>query len=164
MESKFAYLKTPIGIAKIIGTEKGIQSITVNNVDANAELIEKNEKIPHDLEKCLLQLDDYFEGGRTVFDIKLDPQGTPFQKSVWKALCSVPFGKTKTYLEQSKQLGNPEALRAVAAANGKNPIWIVIPCHRIIGSSGLLTGYAGGMSRKKWLLNHENPNKQESLF
>lgn len=149
---------------KITGTQKGIQSIAPIDYDLGFELIEKNEKVPDCLKACSLQLDEYFKGGRTVFDIKLDLLGTPFQKSAWKALCAVPFGKTSTYLEQSKRMGNPKALRAVAAANGKNPILIVVPCHRIIGSDGSLTGYAAGIWRKKWLLNHERPNRQESLF
>ena len=86
------------------------------------------------------------------------------EKKVWQELLNIPFNKTRTYLEQSKALGDVKAIRAVASANGKNPIWIVIPCHRVIGSDGSLTGYAGGIWRKKWLLQHENPNKQQSLF
>ena len=98
------------------------------------------------------------------FSLKLNPQGTDFQKRVWQALLNVPYGKTNSYLELSKTLGDVKAIRAVAAANGKNPLWIVIPCHRIIGSDGSLTGYAGGLHRKKWLLEHESPVKQQSLF
>ena len=87
-----------------------------------------------------------------------------FQQKVWNELLNVPYGKTSTYLEQTKKIGDVKAIRAVASANGKNPIWIIIPCHRIIGSDGSLTGYAGGIWRKKWLLAHENPVKQQSLF
>ena len=112
----------------------------------------------------MLQLNEYFTGNRKTFNLKLNPQGTEFQKKVWEALQNVPYGKTITYLEQSKVLGNVKAIRAVAGANGKNPISIVIPCHRIIGSDGSLTGYAGGLWRKKWLLEHENPTTQQSLF
>ena len=101
---------------------------------------------------------------RTKFDLLLNPQGSSFQKLVWKELCNIPFGKTRSYLAQSKLIGDPKAVRAVASANGRNPIWIVVPCHRVIGSDGSLTGYAGGLWRKKWLLDHESPVKQQSLF
>jgi methylated-DNA-[protein]-cysteine S-methyltransferase len=111
-----------------------------------------------------MQLQQYFEGSRTDFSLKLQPEGTPFQQEVWKELQNIPFGKTSTYLKQSLKLGNKKAIRAVASANGKNPIWIIIPCHRVIGTDGSLTGYAGGLWRKKWLLEHENPPKQTSLF
>lgn len=160
MESKqTAYYKTPIGIAKIIGDENGVSAITV--ID---EVEEINDEIPMCLQDCVRQLDEYFNRTRTDFDLKLNPLGTDFQQKVWKELLKVPYGKTATYLEQSKKLGNVKAIRAVASANGKNPLWIVIPCHRIIGSDGSLTGYAGGIWRKKWLLEHENPSTQQSLF
>ena len=156
---EIAYYKTPIGTAKIEGTNHGISAITV--ID---EAIETSTNIPNCLKDCFLQLDEYFEGKRTEFNLKLNPKGTEFQQKVWKALLEVPFGKTRTYLAQSKVLGDVKAIRAVASANGKNPIWIVIPCHRIIGSNGSLTGYAGGIWRKKWLLEHESGTKQQSLF
>ena len=160
MESNsFTYYKTPIGTAKIVGDENGIISITV--LDKTVEI---TTKIPECLKDCVTQLNEYFTGTRTNFNLKLNPKGTSFQKSVWNELLNVPFGKTRSYLEQSKQLGDIKAIRAVASANGKNPIWIVIPCHRIIGSNGSLTGYAGGIWRKKWLLEHENPPTQQSLF
>ena len=110
------------------------------------------------------QLDAYFNGTRKEFDLQLDPEGTDFQKRVWKELLNVPFGKTRTYLEQSKKLGDIKAIRAVASANGKNPIAIIIPCHRILGSDGSLTGYASGLWRKKWLLEHEGMPRQGRLF
>jgi methylated-DNA-[protein]-cysteine S-methyltransferase len=156
---KITYYKTPIGTAKIEGNNDGITAITVVN-----EEIESSLDIPICLQNCVQQLKEYFTGKRKNFNVKLNPQGTEFQKKVWEALQNVPFGKTRTYLEQSKTLGNAKAIRAVAGANGKNPIWIVIPCHRIIGSDGSLTGYAGGLWRKKWLLEHENPTTQQSLF
>ncbi|MDO9276331.1 MAG: methylated-DNA--[protein]-cysteine S-methyltransferase [Lutibacter sp.] len=160
MESnQTAYYKTPIGTAKIVGDENGISSVTV--ID---DKVETSKEIPEILQDCVQQLDEYFNGTRTTFNLKLNPQGTDFQKLVWKELLNVPFGKTRTYLEQAKQLGDVKTIRAVASANGKNPIWILIPCHRIIGSDGSLTGYAGGIWRKKWLLEHENPSTQQSLF
>ena len=116
------------------------------------------------MEDCVFQLQEYFDGKRKAFDIKLNPEGTDFQKKVWNRLLEILYGKTLSYLELSKQLGDVKAIRAVANANGKNPIWIIIPCHRVIGSDGSLTGYAGGLSRKQWLLEHESPYKQTSLF
>ncbi|MBA3986619.1 MAG: methylated-DNA--[protein]-cysteine S-methyltransferase [Flavobacteriales bacterium] len=154
-----AILKTPLGFATIQGNENGIHSISI--LDASENL---TEHIPINLQKCAFQLQEYFEGKRQSFDLPLAPQGTEFQKKVWQALLEIPFGKTKSYLELSRKLGDVNAIRAVASANGKNPLWIVIPCHRVIGSDGSLTGYAGGLWRKKWLLEHESPPKQQTLF
>ncbi len=157
------YYKTPIGIAKIDGDENGIQSISVLDENISAT-INIPKETPSCLQNCVAQLDEYFAGKRTVFDLQLNPQGTSFQQSVWSELLNIPFGRTRTYLEQTKQLGDVKAIRAVASANGKNPIWIIIPCHRVIGSDGSLTGYAGGVWRKKWLLKHESGAKQQTLF
>ena len=160
MESeKIAYYKTPIGTAKIIGNKEGIISVSVIE-----DKIKTSTKISKCLKSCIVQLDEYFEGNRTQFDLKLNPQGTDFQKKVWDELLNIPFGKTRSYLEQTKKIGDPKAIRAVASANGRNPIWIIIPCHRVIGSDGSLTGYGGGIWRKKWLLEHESPSPQQSLF
>jgi methylated-DNA-[protein]-cysteine S-methyltransferase len=123
-----------------------------------------SNEIPINLQDAVTQLNAYFKGTRTDFDFVLNPKGTAFQQKVWKLLLDIPYGKTRTYLQQSKILGNIEAIRAVASANGKNPLWIVVPCHRVIGTDGSLTGYAGGLWRKKWLLEHENPTTQQSLF
>ena len=150
--------KTPLGVTKIVGDEKGISIISI--VDEGAISV----KIPTILQEAVAQINNYFEGKRTDFTFKLNPYETDFQQKVWKGLLEIPFGETVSYLELSKKLGNSKAIRAVAAANGKNPLWIVIPCHRVIGTDGSLTGYAGGMWRKKWLLEHENPITQESLF
>ncbi|MBC5837878.1 methylated-DNA--[protein]-cysteine S-methyltransferase [Flavobacterium muglaense] len=152
------HIKTPLGIATIVGDEAGVSLISV--ADEGIASI----AIPDSLQEAVSQLNDYFEGKRTRFDCKLNPQGTDFQKRVWNALLDIPFGKTRTYLEQAKALGDVKAIRAVASANGKNPLWIVVPCHRVIGSDGSLTGYAGGLWRKKWLLEHECPTPQQSLF
>ena len=153
-----AYIKTPLGIATIIGDENGVSEISVSQ-EGEVSII-----IPAVLQEAVLQLQDYFEKKRTSFDFKINPKGTDFQIKVWNALLEIPYGKTRTYLEQSKFLGDIKAIRAVASANGKNPLWIVIPCHRVIGTNGSLTGYAGGLWRKKWLLEHENPTTQQSLF
>jgi len=162
LESKSVYYKSPIGIAKITGSEAGISSIIIMD-DENLE-ISKYKDTPFYLLECIQQLDEYFEGTRKKFNLKLNPTGTEFQQKVWKSLLTIPHGKTTTYLNQTKNIGDPKAIRAVASANGKNPLWIVIPCHRVIGSDGSLTGYAGGVWRKKWLLNHEATHKQTSLF
>ena len=154
-----AFFKTPLGVAKIIGDENGISKISIQD---NGEI---TERIPAVLEEVVHQLQDYFEGKRTDFDFKINPKGTEFQQKVWQSLIEIPFGKTMSYLDLSKKLGDVKAIRAVASANGKNPLWIVVPCHRVIGTDGSLTGYAGGLWRKKWLLEHENlARKQELLF
>lgn len=152
-------IKSPLGFTKIIGNIDGISSVTVLNSEETI-----TDVIPETLEDCATQLNEYFNGNRKSFSLKLNPEGTPFQKNVWLALQNIPYGKTVSYLELSKQLGDVKAIRAVANANGKNPIWIIVPCHRVIGSNGNLTGYAGGLHRKQWLLNHENPFKQQTLF
>lgn len=153
-----AYLKTPLGIARICGDEKGVTEISV--LDQG----EISKKIPAVLKEPATQLQDYFDGKRTSFDFKRNPQGTEFQQKVWNALLEIPFGKTVSYMDITKKLGDVKAIRAVASANGKNPLWIVVPCHRVIGTDGSLTGYAGGLWRKKWLLEHESPSAQQSLF
>ena len=151
-------IKTPLGIATIIGDENGISVISV------ADEGEISNTIPAILHEAVLQMNDYFEGKRTDFDFTLNPKGTEFQQKVWKGLLEIPFGKTCSYMDLSKKLGDVKAIRAVASANGKNPLWIVVPCHRVIGTDGSLTGYAGGLWRKKWLLEHENPTTQQTLF
>jgi methylated-DNA-[protein]-cysteine S-methyltransferase len=154
-----AYIKTPLGITQLRGDATGLSSITVLNSEEAITPI-----IPEVLEDAVYQLNEYFEGKRNSFDLTLNPTGTDFQQRVWKLLLEIPYGKTVSYLTLSKKLGDVKAIRAVAGANGKNPLWIVVPCHRVIGSDGSLTGYAGGLSRKKWLLEHESPVKQQSLF
>ena len=152
-------IASPLGFTKICGDVDGIQSVSVLNSEEKP-----TEVIPECLEDCVYQLREYFNGERTEFSLVLNPQGTDFQMLVWSALSKIPYNTTCSYLELSKKLGNVKAIRAVANANGKNPIWIIIPCHRVIGTNGSLTGYAGGLHRKKWLLEHENPFKQQSLF
>jgi AraC family transcriptional regulator of adaptative response/methylated-DNA-[protein]-cysteine methyltransferase len=110
-----------------------------------------------------MQLSEYFEGSRKEFKLPLITPGSPFQKSVWNELLSIPYGSTRSYLEQSIALGNPDSIRAVAHANGMNRIAIIIPCHRVIGSDGSLTGYGGGIKRKKWLLDHERKHSGKSI-
>ncbi|HSJ11515.1 MAG TPA: methylated-DNA--[protein]-cysteine S-methyltransferase, partial [Gillisia sp.] len=150
---------TPLGSAEISGNEDGISSIQILD-KAQPE----SDIIPEILIPAVEQLTAYFNGDLKTFSLKLNPEGTPFQKKVWDALTQIPFGTTRSYLELSQKLGDVKAIRAVAAANGKNPLWIAVPCHRVIGSDGSLTGYAGGLWRKKWLLEHEHPPAQQSLF
>lgn len=153
-----AFIETPLGTAKIVGDANGITEISILTEG------EPSKKIPKELKESIFQLQEYFDGNRTDFTFKLNPQGTDFQQKVWQELLNIPFGKTMSYLDLSKKLGDVKAIRAVASANGRNPLWIVIPCHRVIGTDGSLTGYAGGLWRKKWLLEHESPSKQQSLF
>jgi methylated-DNA-[protein]-cysteine S-methyltransferase len=152
------FINSPLGITKIIGDENGISEISVLSEG------EISETIPSELQEAISQLQDYFEGKRQDFNFKLNPKGTNFQQKVWTELLNIPFGKTISYLDLAKKLGDPKVIRAAASANGKNPLWIVVPCHRVIGTDGSLTGYAGGLWRKKWLLEHENPTNQQSLF
>jgi len=154
-----AFYNSPIGTIQIVGNENGIISVLFTD-----NSLKTSSHIPDCLQDCVLQLEEYFNKVRTNFNLKLQLIGTDFQKSVWEELQSIPFGKTTSYLEQSKKMNNVLAIRAIAAANGKNPISIVVPCHRVVGSDGSLTGYAGGLWRKKWLLEHENPTNQTSLF
>ncbi len=107
------------------------------------------------LDAAALQLDEYFERRRTTFDVALDPVGTPFQRAAWMALLEIPYGETRSYGQQAVALGSPTAVRAVGSANGRNPISIIVPCHRVVGADGSLTGYAGGMDRKRFLLELE---------
>ena len=152
-------IQTPLGNAEISGDANGISSIKIT--EENTEI---TTKIPEAFKLVVAQLQEYFDGKRTSFSFPINPKGTEFQRKVWNELLQIPFGTTCSYLELSKKIGDAKAVRAVAAANGKNPLWIAIPCHRVIGSDGSLTGYAGGLWRKKWLLSHENPVKQETLF
>lgn len=156
---KSCSIDTPLGIAVIIGDDKGISKITIQENPT-----ETSNDIPECLLDCVTQLKEYFNTKRTTFSLKINPEGTDFQKKVWEELVNVPYGKTTSYLKQAIAFGDEKAIRAIASANGKNPLWIVLPCHRIIGSDGSLTGYAGGLWRKEWLLNHEKGLIQQKLF
>ena len=153
-----AYIHTPLGTAQITGNEAGITHLTIGDSRPERNLI------PSSLDQVCKQVNAYFEGHLKHFDIPVLPEGTTFQKKVWKALMEIPYGSTISYGDLAAQLGNPGAVRAVASANAVNPIWILIPCHRVVGSDGALRGYAGGLYRKKWLLDHESGSGQYSLF
>lgn len=153
------WIQSPVGWLEIKGTEAGIACIRFGEPQGGPL-----ETVPPYLATAVTQLKEYFRKQRTHFELDLNPQGTAFQQKVWRQLQTIPFGTTSSYQRMANQLGDPNVVRAAASANGKNPIAIVIPCHRVIGSDGSLTGYAGGLHRKKWLLQHESPTRQTGLF
>ncbi|WP_066499497.1 methylated-DNA--[protein]-cysteine S-methyltransferase [Abyssisolibacter fermentans] len=153
IEKFYGYYRSVIGLIEIICTENEV--ISVIFVDSpNYET--KENKI---VKEVINQLDEYFNGKRKIFNLPLKVDGTKFQNETWYELLKIPYGTTITYKDMAIALGNPKASRAVGNANGKNKIWIIIPCHRVIGAKGKLTGYAGGIERKKWLIEHEIKNK-----
>jgi methylated-DNA-[protein]-cysteine S-methyltransferase len=162
MNYVYKIISSPVGALKLVGSDQGLAAILWEN--DNPQRVRVNASIEDNDHPVLLetqrQLTEYFAGKRDSFSIKLDPIGTKFQKEVWRALTAIPFGETRSYGELAKQLGNPRASRAVGAANGKNPISIIVPCHRVIGASGKLTGFAGGLEAKAHLLQLESRNKQ----
>lgn len=149
MIRSYTYYTSPIGLIEIGGTDTALTSLYF--VDTERQETSSSAL----LEDAIRQLDEYFNHQRKDFDLPLDPQGTEFQRSVWHQLLSVGYGTTVAYQDIANALGNPNAIRAVGAANGQNPISVIVPCHRIIGSNGKLTGYGGGLWRKEWLLKHE---------
>ena len=157
-----AVIKSPLGYLKLQASDKGLQRCSILNQEEAISCL--NCGISPFLEEVIQQLHQYFDGERETFDIDFDLQGTAFQKRVWMALTTIAYGKTLSYSELAIQLGDLNAIRAVASANGKNPIGIIIPCHRVIGSDGSLTGFAWGIDKKQWLLEHESNFKQLSLF
>lgn len=154
-----AIIKTPLGPALIEGDHRGISGISITH-----DPVEITPEVPELLTEAALQLEAYFSRDLRTFNLKINPEGSVFQKKVWALLSEIPFGKRISYLELAQEFGDTKAIRAIASANGKNPLWIVIPCHRVVGRDGSLTGYAGGLWRKEWLLNHEAPVKQQVLF
>lgn len=152
-------MRTPLGILQIEGDSQGLSAVFFNEADE-----EPSQHIPNSLSQAVLQLHEYFNKHRVSFNLSLQPIGTEFQKKVWAHLQTIPFGRTASYQQIANELGDPNVIRAAATANGKNPLAIIIPCHRVIGTDGSLTGYAGGLHRKKWLLAHESPVKQGELF
>jgi len=150
METYTACYKSPLGNIEIVGTHESI--VELNFVEHAAFI---DSELPFCVKACHKQIDEYFGGQRQEFLLSLSPIGTAFQKSVWKELEKIPYGNVASYQDIANAIGKPNACRAVGGANGKNPISIIIPCHRIIGSDGRLTGYGGGLWRKEWLLKHE---------
>ncbi len=144
------YYQTPVGIAKITEAEGFITSIHI--LDEEHEINATHNEL---LLETITQLDEYFAGQRLQFDLPFKQKGTDFQQRVWQHLERIPYGTTTSYAKLADQMEQPLAIRAIASANGKNNLWIAVPCHRVIGSDGSLTGYAGGLWRKQWLLQHE---------
>jgi len=164
-----SYLQTPIGLLEIKANENSILSVLFMDDSVKLERVLNSfevEKAENEISlKAKQQLEDYFAQKRHSFDLPLHISATEFQQKVWKQLETIPFGKTISYIQLAIDLGDEKCIRAAASANGKNPFAIVVPCHRVIGKDGSLTGYAGGLWRKKWLLEHENAiNKQVLLF
>lgn len=145
-----SYYQTPIGLLELAADEHALKSIYFVEEKSDSEETENSV-----LEQTRIQLDEYFAGKRKEFNLPLEPEGTDFQQKVWNKLKEIRYGFTSSYLTIARRLKDRNAVRAVGMANGKNPISIVIPCHRVIGSNGKLTGYAGGLWRKEWLLKHE---------
>lgn len=143
------YLSTPTGTLEIQASAKGITRIVFTDSPDKPVLSHPL------LEQCKAEIKEYLAGQRQQFDVALDQQGTPFQQSVWKSLLEIPYGEVVSYRDIAEKINNPKAVRAVGAANGKNPISVIVPCHRVVGSNGSLTGYAWGLERKTWLLKHE---------
>lgn len=146
-----SFFSSGIGVIKIQGTENYITRLDFFD-DPPPPLSE----VPELLTSCGLQLEQYFVGMRRAFDLPVYLKGSEFYCKVWSELLKIPYGQTISYALLAKRIGNPKSVRAVGLANGKNPVSIIVPCHRVVGSSGNLTGYAGGLERKKWLLDHEN--------
>jgi len=183
MQTYSGYYSSPIGTLVIQATEQAVLSVAfsgnIPRTSVQASQTEPSERtIPSEyaensehaepcpmLKRCLDELDEYFSGRRTEFSVETTLQGSPFEKMVWRELQRIPFGATASYAEIAARLGNKRAIRAVGNAAAKNPVAILIPCHRMIGSGGALTGYAGGLARKEWLLQHEAGNPtQATLF
>jgi len=152
--TNYTYYQSPIGILKIGGTGHYICELSFVEVGTKLTYPAENTITPV-MQQCTEQLIEFFNGERRYFDVPVHQPGTEFQQSVWNELLNIPFGKTVTYLDLAKKLGNADAIRAVAASNAKNKICIIVPCHRVIGTNKSLIGYIGGLPRKKWLLQHE---------
>lgn len=153
-----ATLDSPVGPLRIIASDLGIRAVLWPSDDAGRVPLPNDISIDEShpiLDRARVQLTEYFAGERRDFEVALDPEGTDFQQRAWSALRDIPFGETMSYGEQAEAMGDKKKARAVGAANGRNPISIIVPCHRVVGSNGSLTGFAGGVDTKRWLLAHE---------
>ena len=151
-------IEAPFGVVTVIGSDLGIRFVMFAN-DAHPKPLERlhisNTEIHDSVNDAITQLEEYFDGSRLNFELPLDLQGTEFQVAAWNALADIPYGRTASYGQQAASIGRPKAVRAIGGANGRNPVAIVLPCHRIVGADGSLTGFGGGIEVKKWLLDHE---------
>lgn len=160
------YCESPVGLLRVSGTDEYVQEVHfLENAEVHSTFA-ATPALPSVAIQAIKQLQEYIAGTRRNFDFPMQQQGTPFQQIVWQELVKIPFGKTISYLELSRRLGDSKVIRAAASANGKNQLAIVVPCHRVIGSNNDLIGYAGGLWRKRWLLEHENKiaNGVQTLF
>ena len=150
--------EAPFGVLTVVGSDRGIRYVMFNN-DAHPKPLEQLQISDTDIHDtvnvAISQLKEYFAGSRRSFDLPLDLRGTEFQVEAWNALAEIPYGRTASYGQQAASIGRPKAVRAIGGANGRNPVAIVLPCHRIVGADGSLTGFGGGIAVKKWLLDHE---------
>ena len=148
-------ITSPVGPILMVATAQGLAAVLLQGQRQNASFAAVPERPLDVLEQAARELGEYFEGSRTAFDTPLAPEGTPFQRAVWAELRTIPFGERASYGAVAAKLGKPRAVRAVGGANAKNPIAIMVPCHRVVGADDTLTGYAGGLETKAWLLAHE---------
>jgi methylated-DNA-[protein]-cysteine S-methyltransferase len=150
--------EAPFGVVTVVGSDLGIRFVMFSN-DAHPKPLEmlhiSDTEIHESVNDAITQLEEYFAGSRLDFELPLDLQGTEFQIAAWNALAEIPYGRTASYGQQAASIGRPKAVRAIGGANGRNPVAIVLPCHRIVGADGSLTGFGGGIEVKKWLLDHE---------
>ena len=159
MQKYSAYYKSPLGTIEIVGGRVSI--LALNFVE---DMLPEDVELTFCVKECLKQVDEYFKRKRKEFFLNLQPRGTEFQKSVWRQLEKIPYGETASYSEIAGAIGKPTACRAVGSANGRNPIALIIPCHRVIGRDGNLTGYGGGLWRKEWLLKHERGYNPDNII
>jgi methylated-DNA-[protein]-cysteine S-methyltransferase len=156
MELFTTYYSSPVGLLRISGTAQYLSEVHFIDAAENISTHTSNDQLPPLAIQVIEQLIQYFHGNRRFFDVPINQEGTAFQQKVWHELMNIPYGKTISYLEMSRRLGDPKVIRAAASANGRNHVAIIVPCHRVIGSKSDLVGYGGGLWRKKWLLDHEN--------
>lgn len=166
MPTFITYYQSPIGMMRISGTDTYVSEMVFEDEEDKGVNASPGMELPALAIQTIEQLIQYFQGQRRIFDLPINQNGTGFQQKVWHELVNIPYGKTISYLELSRRLGDPKAIRAAASANGKNNICIIVPCHRVIGSNRDLVGYGGGIWRKKWLLQLENKiaNGVQTLF
>jgi methylated-DNA-[protein]-cysteine S-methyltransferase len=163
-EHLFDLLPSPLGVLRVQGDGEFLTALSLHGPRGLPPLPPGARQAPGHFAAAAAQLRDYFAGRRTAFDLPLRPVGTPFQHRVWAALQQIPYGQTLSYGELAQRLGQPGGARAVGLANGQNPLAIVVPCHRVIGANGALTGYAAGLAHKRWLLAHEASHRGGDLF
>lgn len=158
----YDYLETPIGSLLLVGTKEVLVRVAFEQDGQRVPPPDDAEHAPAELAAARRQLSEYFEGKRSAFDLPLEPRGTEFQCAVWDALATIPFGETWSYAELAERVGRPSAVRAVGAANGRNPLPVVLPCHRVIGADGSLTGFGGGLDAKRFLLDLEGATYRDA--